>query len=430
MVSQTGGPFWLMQSLALAALLAGLNMASAKAPVAAPSEYQIGICDDPVRIVISAAPQLDAIGMRKDYISCGARELREMEASNVYADPVPGTSLPKLAIVRQETRINLELEIPTASGPQRFHAHRVVPDGKLVTFVASQSAAQPAPQVRVSRLSDQPYVSLNVLNSSTKQLLADLIRLKHIKVRELTPLPEKQVSVTFEIISIDHVLGLLADVSGYVLQRDGNGGYLLGRMWHQAELAALRAELEDLDANQAPDRAAREKLLEEIVTLAGKPGPDNELPPGIAFELEELVNLAVETNTPKRAEQFSKQWMAEIERQGHSQKHVEYARAQVALARARLAQNNSADASRIFTAALPILATDRPLETLPLRAEVWSQLALIELKTGQIATARANADRAYTLLSSQESKALEAWQCYGAYGYAMEVYAELSQLMR
>lgn len=383
----------------IASALAAVALLSAQHGVAAePLVYRIDECAQPLTLELHGVSMAGDFPLESTLDICSERGTREMQLK-YPEEPAPSFAgevhPPEITWLRRDGKLDVRVELRDQTPVRIYERAQIAAGTRQAALRRVGHEDGPALAVSLRPLGGPAVVGIHAESVSVGKVMADLVRIKKLKVRHAERINDQHIRFDIESIRVDSLLELLADVSGVILHRDRDGGYLIGSNPHLQEINDLRRQAMDLKSRD--DRTALKQALLRIVELAA---PTVEGEPGVPVgdELEQLAEMAMDENDPVRAEGYLRTRLLEIEHSEHGVHRPEYARALADLALARLGQGDLGEAHLMLERALAILSSSDPGDSLD-RARVLADLGGLEIELRRVAVAVEHADRAWRIVA-------------------------------
>lgn len=366
--------------------------------MAAQAVYLIDECAQPLALELHGVPSVAGIPLETTLDVCREQSAFEMQLKDV-ADAAEwrerDARAPQVAWVRRDGKLDVRVELHDEAAVRVYEGKQIAPGAKEAVLRRVDHSGGPDLSVSLRLVEGPAVIAIQVIDASPRKVLGDLMRIKKLKVRHAERVTETPFKLDFQMIRVDTVLMLIADVSGLVLHRDGSDAYLFGLNPHAAEIEALREKAHSLSMDG--DNAGLKRTLQRIVELSA-PAGEGEPGPSVGDELERLARIAMDEGDPAAAERHLRAWLLDIERHEQGGHRQEYALALAELARARLAQDDRREAQTMFERALAVLSTSELGDQLD-RARILGDLGVLALESERIEVAVDHADQAWKIVS-------------------------------
>ncbi len=313
--------------------------AIAEVPADRTSSMQVFACEHPLLVRIDGIPPVGEEEVAAEVRTCGLGlasrlalkednepefpiQIRHDPADFPYSTPF---DLPYSLTVR-DGKLDARLELRTSNdGPIIYEVTGLRLDAKHVRFMPVKAAQGPELALSISALNDGvDHVGINAVNTPVNQLLAELVRVKKLQVRNPEFVSSSLITfVTDTAVPVKEVMSLISDLSDVLVKPVGNKGYVFTKLSPRREdIQKLRNEATGF--RRSNDTAKLKATLKEILTSAkSHRGDENDASVGDEFAEFSLLMMTDE-NTPATDPPYLGQ-IARIERELGPLAHPEYA---------------------------------------------------------------------------------------------------------
>ncbi|HZP68247.1 MAG TPA: tetratricopeptide repeat protein [Rudaea sp.] len=284
-----------------------------------------------------------------------------------------------------------------------------------LAILASANAAEAADaEYRVDNCSapdGTDSIAVEATHVPANRVLADLVRLKHLRVRHAEKMTAAALTLHFKCVGVRDVMAILADASGHglVAQPDGEGGYKIGTLAHHDAIETLRNEV--TAGIEAGDKAKEKLALEKIVALA-KQQPVGDVEENLSDEYASLDEIANGEKDYARAEEYDRARLAQIERLNGTD-NDDYALALADLAHTR-GNAGKSDAVDLLKRAVAMMEKHPGRDTSPALAHSLANLAVLAFEAGRNEEADALSERAYAAFTTPDQTEWNPLELYRA----------------
>jgi tetratricopeptide (TPR) repeat protein len=248
----------------------------------------------------------------------------------------------------RDGRLDIEVELPGATGAQRYAAKAVAVPSDDALLARSGGAGEPA---RVAIRRAAPRVSLKLTDVPAREIAQRLARVAGVRIDGSERLSEEPITLNFQCIEPWPIVTILADVAGLTPLRGGRTHFGFSTAAERDELTALYQTWQG--AAEGDDREAEAKALQPL--LAKLDAANGELVVADTYLLGEAVRLANQRNQLAEGERALRAQLAQLERLNGDREGVDYGETLFRLGQQRHMQGDEVGAAASYDQAIATL---------------------------------------------------------------------------
>jgi tetratricopeptide (TPR) repeat protein len=236
------------------------------------------------------------------------------------------------------------------------------------------------------------HIRIEMVHQPVGVVAERIVRLTGIRIEGRERLGDTLITLQFQDVPVDAVVGVLAHAAGLQHRRGAGGAWRVGRPDNQDAIEALAREAER--ARKSGNDAALERALTRILDLApsAKRGGMDALP---SEEVEELTRLLRKRGADAEVERVQRRWLALAER---NQLTSATAEAVLMLGQFRVKQRDFAQANALLKRAMGMASLEGVSRSLATRVQIG--LAELALQEGRTEAAEAHQAQAFSGLKA------------------------------